>query len=66
MVDYVVHRIRSRDDARFGIFEVRGKRHLFGQEFERARDAFTFLREKYADRKVSVSKVHANWLVYLA
>ena len=65
MADYVVHRIRPRYDSRFGIFEVGGDRHLFGQDFERAKDAFDFLRAQYDDRRVSVSKVHANWLVYI-
>lgn len=65
MADYVVHRIRPRDDSRFGIFEVGGNHHLFGQDFKKAKDAFSFLREQHVDRKVSVSKVHANWLVYI-
>ena len=65
MANYVVHRIRPGYEARFGIFEVGGRRHLFGQDFEKAKDAFTFLREQHVDRRVSVSKVHANWLVYI-
>jgi hypothetical protein len=64
MADYVVHRLRPRYE-RFGIFEVAGDRHLFGEDFERAKDAFAFLRSRYAARKVSVSKVYANWLVYI-
>lgn len=65
MADYVVHRIVHRTASRLGIFEVGGKRHLFGQDFDRAKDAFDFLRAKYDDRKVSVSKCHAKWLVFL-
>jgi hypothetical protein len=65
MADYVVHRIRPAGDSRFGIFKVGGKRHLFKQDFETAKEAFSFLRGHHADRKVSVSKVHANWLVFI-
>ncbi len=65
MADYVVHRVRPDNESRFGIFEVGASTHLFGRDFETAKDAFAFLRKEHSDRKVSASKVHANWLVFL-
>ena len=65
MADYVVRRIPAHSDARFGIFHVGGDRRLFDQDFDTAKDAFAFLRTHYNPRKVSVSKVHSNWLVFI-
>jgi len=66
MADYVVRRIQPSASSRFGIFKVAGQRPLFKQDFERAKDAFDFLRSKYGAPNVSVSRLHANWLVYLS
>jgi hypothetical protein len=65
MADYVVRRVRS-SPGRFGVFRVRGERHLYNSDFACAKEAFDYLRRKLPKRKVLVSRTYSNWLVYIA